>query len=460
MTTPLPLENPAPTPDSLWQTILNALRVRVSPQAYKTWLEPIQPTALDSSALRLTVPTRFFQDWIDENYISALQAALHAATGDDRRIILSVSATQRPTRRRKTTPHHHHSPSPSPARPHPQLPPLNPRYTFDHFIVGRANQFAQAAARAVAENPASTYNPLFVYGGSGLGKTHIMQAIGNHLLLNRPDLAVFYVSAETFMNEMISSIQRNDRLAFRRKYRGMDILLLDDVHFLEGKEATQEEFFHTFNTLYDSHKQIVLTSDRSPKEIKTLQDRLLSRFEWGLVTDIQVPDLETRIAILRKKSSADGIDIPDDVTTYIAQHVNSNVRELEGSLIRLLAYASITGQDISLTLARKLLKDHLFHNAKPLSIATIQQVVADHYGLQTNDLLGPKRTKTIALPRQIAMYLSRELTKSSLVDIGRRFGGRDHTTVMHACDKLRSLQSSDPTLSETLHAIRSQLQPS
>ena len=452
--TPEPQTNPPPAnADEAWNHILSSLQPRLSTQAFKTWLQPIRPLSLDSQTLHLAVPSRFFQDWIEENYMPSLAAALKSLLTDQHRITLAVDANHTPARPTDTRP-----PLPPFPTSAPSVPALNPRYTFDHFIVGRANQFAQAAARAVAEAPAKTYNPLFIYGSSGLGKTHIMQAIGNHLLQSRPTFNVFYVSAETFMNEMISSIQDNDRITFRRKYRGMDVLLLDDVHFLEGKEATQEEFFHTFNTLYDSHKQIVLTSDRPPKEIKTLEDRLLSRFEWGLVTDIQVPDLETRIAILRKKATADGIAIDDEVTEYVARNIKSNIRELEGSLIRLLAYASITGEDVTLSLAHRILRDHLSRQPAPVTIDHIQKAVAKQFDLSTNELLGPKRTKAIALPRQVAMFLARELTKSSLIDVGRRFGGRDHTTVMHACDKIRQIIEQDPHFGTTIDHLRRILQ--
>ncbi len=459
--TPDDATTPASPPplQTLWSEVAATLQQSMSAQAYRTWLEPIRPSALDDEALHLTVPSRFFREWIEENYLQTLTNTLRAVTGFHRRIQLTVD-DRRPSARPADPPPAPPAPSPrppSPPSPRTLSPALNPRYTFDQFIVGRGNQFAQAAARSVADTPAMTYNPLFIYGGSGLGKTHIMQAIGNHVRHIRPDLRVFYVSAETFMNEMISSIQENDRIAFRRKYRGVDLLLIDDVQFLQGKEATQEEFFHTFNTLYDSHKQIVLTSDRPPKELHTLEERLISRFEWGLVTDIQVPDLETRIAILRKKSAADGIDVEPEVTEYIAKHIKSNIRELEGSLIRLLAYASITGEDITLALTQHVLRDNLIPQSRPLTVADIQKKVCQHFGLPLSDLLSPKRTKAIALPRQVAMFLARELTNASLIDLGGQFGGRDHTTVIHACGKIRDLLDTDPELAATIRQLRSSL---
>jgi chromosomal replication initiator protein len=311
-------------------------------------------------------------------------------------------------------------------------------------VVGGSNKFAHAAARAVAENPAHSYNPLFIYGGVGLGKTHIMQAIGNQVLGTKPELRVCYVSAEKFMNEMIYSIQHGSTIAFRNKYRGMDVLLIDDVQFLAGKESTQEEFFHTFNSLYDAHKQIVLTSDRPPKDIPTLEERLVSRFEWGLVTDIQAPDFETRVAILRKKAEGEDLEIPDEVFHMIAEAVKANIRELEGSLVKLIAFSSVTGQEITRELAGEVLKDLLVPEARTISVDDIKRVVAAHFKISPEALVSRKRTSAIAFPRQVAMYLARMLTNASLTDIGMAFGKRDHTTVMHACDKIGEKVRTDP----------------
>ncbi|MGQ0722123.1 MAG: chromosomal replication initiator protein DnaA, partial [Candidatus Eiseniibacteriota bacterium] len=343
------------------------------------------------------------------------------------------------------------------AGPPRQAPPLNPKYIFDTFVVGKSNQFANAAALAVAQHPAVTYNPLFIFGGSGLGKTHIMQAIGNQILRTRPDTLVHYASAENFMNEMIGAIQGGQTWDFRNKYRKIDVLLIDDIHFLQGKESTQEEFFHTFNALHGAHKQIVLTSDRPPKEIPTLEERLVSRFEWGLVTDIQAPDLETRIAILRKKAEADRLQIRDDVMEFIASNVRSNIRELEGSLIRLLAFSSLTDSEIDVDLAREVLKDFLKHSDKVISIEHIQRVVADHYGIPEEAMKVRKRTSSLAFPRQVAMYLARELTSMAYSEIGSRFGGRDHTTVMHACEKITEAREQDPEIRRVLQRLFSTL---
>lgn len=327
---------------------------------------------------------------------------------------------------------------------------LNPRYTFDHFVVGKSNQFANAAALAVAQHPGEAYNPLFIFGGSGLGKTHVMQAIGNRILEQNTQSIVHYTSAENFMNEMISAIQSGDTVSFRNKWRKIDVLLIDDVQFLQGKESTQEEFFHTFNALYNAHKQIVLTSDRPPKEIPTLEERLVSRFEWGLVTDIQPPDFETRIAILRKKARDDSLEIPDDVLELIASNVRSNIRELEGSLVRLLAFSSLADQEIDVSLAKEVLKDFLKEPARIITVEQIQKVVSDYYGIPEEGMKVKKRTSSLAFPRQIAMFLSREMTDHSLSEIGNRFGGRDHTTVMHAYEKITKARDEDAELRRIL----------
>ncbi len=316
---------------------------------------------------------------------------------------------------------------------------LNPKYTFDTFVIGSGNRFAHAASLAVAEAPAKAYNPFFIYGGVGLGKTHLMHAIGHYVLEHNPNAKVVYLSSEKFTNEFINSIRDNKAIDFRNKYRNVDVLLIDDIQFLAGKESTQEEFFHTFNTLHEESKQIVISSDRPPKEIPTLEDRLRSRFEWGLITDITPPDLETRIAILRKKAKADGLDIPNEVMLYIANQIDTNIRELEGALIRVVAYSSLVNEDMTPELAAAALKD-IIPNAKPrmISILDIQKAVGEHYNIRLEDFTAKKRTKSIAFPRQVAMYLSRELTDFSLPKIGEEFGGRDHTTVIHAHEKISS----------------------
>jgi len=421
------------TAGDLWLRALELIREETEQQSYQTWFEPTRGVELTDGSLAVEVPNRFFADWLEEHYTSLIARALTEAAGRELLPAFRV-AHRRPDQyqpvstRRAATP-----PLTTAAADDCQL---NPRYVFETFVVGGSNRFAQAAAMAVAEAPASTYNPLFIYGGVGLGKTHMMQAIGNYVRERKPGLSVYYVSSETFMNELITAIQRGTTLEFRDKYRSKDVLLIDDVQFLAGKESTQEEFFHTFNALYLAHKQIVITSDRPPNQIATLEERLVSRFESGLVTDIQPPDLETRIAILHEKAELDGISIPNDVIHLIANSVTSNIRELEGSLVRLLAFSSLTGSEITVELAREVLREFLGRPRGPVSVTRIQQAVAEAYGIPVEKMKARGRASQIALARQVAMYLSRELTHLSLAQIGERFGGRDHTTVLHAHRKI------------------------
>ncbi|HLR71751.1 MAG TPA: chromosomal replication initiator protein DnaA, partial [Pseudogracilibacillus sp.] len=335
---------------------------------------------------------------------------------------------------------------------------LNPKYTFDSFVIGAGNRFAHAASLAVAEAPAKSYNPLFIYGGVGLGKTHLMHAIGHYIQEHNPEASVVYLSSEKFTNEFIHAIMDNKAVNFRNKYRNVDILLIDDIQFLAGKEQTQEEFFHTFNTLHEENKQIIISSDRPPKEIPTLEDRLRSRFEWGLITDITPPDLETRIAILSKKAKAEGLDIPNEVMLYIANQIDTNIRELEGALIRVVAYSSLVNEDIDAPLAADALKD-IIPNRKPraITVQMIQELVAEKYNIKLEDFAARKRTRSIAFPRQIAMFLSREMTDLSLPKIGEKFGGRDHTTVIHAFDKISEMIDSDSVLKGEIDEIKEQL---
>ncbi len=335
---------------------------------------------------------------------------------------------------------------------------LNPKYVFDSFVVGNSNRMAHAASLAVAESPAQAYNPLFLYGNSGLGKTHLMHSIGHFILDKNPDAKVLYVTSETFTIELINSIQNNKNEEFRNKYRNIDVLMIDDIQFISKKEGTQEEFFHTFNALYESNKQIIISSDRPPKEIKTLEDRLRSRFEWGLIADVQPPDYETRIAILRKKAERDHITVPDDVMAYIAKNIASNIRELEGALTRIVAFATLTNQDISIALAENSLKDIFSENAStPLTPDLIQQVVAEHYNIRVEDIQGSKKPKNIAFPRQVSMYLCRKLLDISLPKIGESFGGRDHTTVIHAITKIEKQLETDTALQKTIHQLEKEI---
>ena len=430
----------ATSADEIWKQVVVLLDKKIDRHNMETWILPAKALGIDEPYFTIGVPSKFFATWLEEHHSDIIRDALRQVSGRDFELRFSILSSDRPPPEATTDP----IPATAPRRSVIGTN-LNPRYTFKSFVVGGSNKFAHAAARAVAENPAHSYNPLFIYGGVGLGKTHIMQAIGSHVLSNKPDLRVCYVSAEKFMNEMIYSIQHGSTIAFRNKYRGMDALLIDDVQFLAGKESTQEEFFHTFNSLYDAHKQIVLTSDRPPKEIPTLEERLVSRFEWGLVTDIQPPDFETRVAILKKKAEADGLEIPDEVFHMIAEAVKSNIRELEGSLVKLVAFSSVTGQDITKDLAGEVLKDILLPETRTITIDDIKRVVAGHFKISPEALVSRKRTTAIAFPRQVAMYLARMLTNASLSDIGMAFGKRDHTTVMHACDKIGEKTRTDPS---------------
>ncbi|GJM44186.1 MAG: chromosomal replication initiation protein DnaA [Gemmatimonadota bacterium] len=462
----------------VWSGLLGDLSRQLSPQEIDTWIRPLRLAANgDPTSVRLEAPNQFHLQYVQDKFSPLLQVSIQSKLGPDSRVDIVLGNGHSSDAPVEEAPPAFTSAPVEPefdeyqsalsratkpvnaGAPQRESTPLNPKYTFEHFVVGKSNQFANAAARAVAEHPATAYNPLFFFGGSGLGKTHVMQAIGNHIRANgSPNTMVHYSSAESFMNEMIGSIQSGTTMAFRNKYRKIDVLLIDDVHFLQGKESTQEEFFHTFNALYDAHKQIVLTSDRPPKEIPTLEERLVSRFEWGLVTDIQPPDLETRIAILRNRAQDDNLEIPDEVLEFIASNVRSNIRELEGSLIRLLAFSSLTDSEIDLELTREVLKDFLKRPERIVTVEHIQRLVADHYGIPEEAMKVKKRTSSLAYPRQIAMFLSRELTKLSLSEIGSRFGGRDHTTVMHACDKIGTARDEDPQLRQILQRLTSTLQ--
>ncbi len=436
-----------PEASTLWLDVLQRLSQRTNPQSFKTWLEPTKASSLTDGQLVIEVPNPFFADWLEEHYLDSINECVEACLG--RRVNISFQAADILGSRI--------------SRPQPDVQPaahystaetfLQERYTFENFVVGKGNQFAHAAALAVSKAPATAYNPLFIYGGVGLGKTHLSQAIGNMVLHTRADLRVYYTAAEKFMNEMIYAIQNRSTINFKNKYRCLDLLLIDDIHFLADKESLQEEIFHTFNSLYDAGKQIVVTSDRPPREIPTLEERLISRFQWGLVVDIQPPDLETRIAILKAKTISEGVMLPDDVLFHIANNVKSNIRELEGCLIRLLAFASLTGSTVDLETAREILRDILGVQKSRITIERIQKAVADYYDLSEESLRGKRRTASVALPRQIAMYLSRDLTGLPLKEIGAKFGGKDHTTVIHACEKVRKILRTDAGLRKTIEQL-------
>jgi chromosomal replication initiator protein len=427
-----------PTAESLWSDLSRRLRETLNESTYTTWFGDSGPGQLDADAFQIVVGNDFTREWIEGHFLGLIKAAARDALGREVRVTIAVRDVDRAvaatTEQRES------------AVPAESQAGANPKYTFDNFVIGSSNRFAHAAALAVAEAPAQAYNPLFIYGSTGLGKTHLLQAIGAYVSEHSRRWTTRYVTSETFMNDFINSLRDKRIEGFKQRYRTYDVLLVDDIQFFEGKERIQEEFFHTFNSLYEAGRQIVISSDRPPKEIATLEDRLRSRFEWGLITDIQPPDLETRIAILRKRVTTDGIAIPDpEVLTFIAGRVASNIRELEGALTRVLAFSSLTGLPLTVDLAEQVLRD-LFpggEGTSEVTIGKIQDAVSERFGLSIPELCSPRRSQAVAYPRQVAMYLSRELTDASLPKIGKEFGGRDHTTVMHANAKITRLISED-----------------
>ena len=424
------------TAETLWNEVAGRLKGALNETTYRTWFAEAEGQDLSDDAFVLAVPNDFTREWIEGHFLGLIGAALRDVTGQERRVGLTISERRPPEAPTATR-----EPPPRGA----QDGGMNPKYTFDLFVIGSSNRFAHAAALAVAEAPAQAYNPLFIYGGTGLGKTHLMQAIAQYVGEHSSDLSVRYVTSETFMNDFINSLRDKRIEGFKQRYRTYDLLLVDDVQFFEHKERIQEEFFHTFNTLYEAGSQIVMSSDRPPRDIATLEERLRSRFEWGLITDIQPPDLETRIAILRKKVKTDGIHVPDpQVLSFIASRISTNIRELEGALTRVVAFSSLTGRSLSVELAEDVLKDVFPQGeAVEVSIHRIQELVSERFQLTLDELCGDKRSQNIVYPRQVAMYLSRELTDSSLPKIGKEFGGRDHTTVIHATSKIARLIRED-----------------
>jgi chromosomal replication initiator protein len=458
-------------PSEIWERLLTRARQVLPEQTFRTWLEPAEPTTFHDGLLTVVVPDQFSADWNDSKHTELLASFAPVAVGHPVRIQFRISEerakraqldifVQQPAQQVTPTPQQKSAIS----------APLNPRYTFEQFVIGKSNDVAAAASQAAAQAPGKVYNPLFIYGETGLGKTHLMQAIAHELLRRTPSLRLAFVGTEQFTNDFVSAIQGGQMHDFRRRYREIDLLLVDDVQFLKGKESTQEEFFHTFNAIYEAGRQIVLTSDRPPKEIPGLESRLVSRFEWGMVANVDSPDLEHRIAILKKKASLDHLEltIPDEVIEFIAQHVKSSVRELEGSIIKLLAYASLKHREISVELAREALRDKLrssaatsdFPDVPPTSItvATIQQVVAREWGVTPDGLRSKTRTKQLTVPRQVAMHLCRELLALQLVEIGNAFGGRDHSTVIHSLDKVAEDAASNPEFAERVRRMRGMLE--
>jgi chromosomal replication initiator protein len=444
--------------ENLWKDVLEDLEGSLPPHTYSTWILPIHPLKVHDGRLILQVPNKFFVDWLQDNAFPALiRQSMERRGRPGLELDFVVEKEDRPYLRRTQPARARHEAAPPDWPEKARRLGLNPKYTFDSFVVGSSNQFAHAACLAVAEKSPRTYNPLLLYGGVGLGKTHLLNAIGNFKLATYPNTRVCYVHSESFMNELIQALGAKKMPEFREKYRRMDILLMDDIQFISGKERTQEEFFHTFNALYESHSNIVVTSDKFPKEIPGLEDRLRSRFEWGLIADIQPPDLETKIAILQKKAEIESIVLPYEVALFLAKNFSSNVRELEGSLVRIAAFASLTHNPVTVDLAKEVLKDFIRDTGRDVTPERILKAVAQHFHVSLPDLKGQRRTKGLAHPRQIAMYLCRELTSSSFPEIGQKIGGRDHSTVMYGCSKIASSLSKDPELRSAIETLRNTL---
>lgn len=435
----------------LWEKTLKIIKGELTEVSFNTWIKSITPISISKDIIRFGVPNQFTKEILENRYKDLIINSLKIITTKKYDLVFSVISEEtidiEETSERTVTKDSSNNPDDTSTM-------LNPKYKFDSFVIGNSNRFAHAACLAVAEAPAKAYNPLFIYGGVGLGKTHLMHAIGHYILENNPKAKVVYVSSEKFTNELVNSIKDDKNVEFRTKYRNVDVLLIDDVQFIAGKERTQEEFFHTFNELHENNKQIILSSDRPPKEIPTLEDRLRSRFEWGLIADIQPPDFETRIAILKKKADVEKLDIPNEVMVYIATNIKSNIRELEGALIRIVAFSSLTNKEISIDLASEALKDIISNKQnKQITIELIQDVVASYFNIRIEDFKSSRRTRNITYPRQIAMYLCRKLTDMSLPRIGEEFGGRDHTTVIHAYEKISGALKEDEELKYTIKEI-------
>jgi len=444
---------------SIWLKIREVIKKELgNDQAFNIWFGPIRFISAEGDLVTLEVPNKFSMDWLISHYLSLISASVSRVLGRDFRVEFKVAEPGAAEATVKAEEPKRELKFPWPfARERQDAAKeigLNPKYTFDSFVVGPSNQFVHAASLAVCDSPAKAYNPLFIYGGVGLGKTHLMHAIGQRVVQKYPKSRILYITSEDFTNELIGAIQTRTTLKFRGKYRNVDVLLIDDIQFIAGKESTQEEFFHTFNALHDAHKQIIVSSDRPPKEIQSMEERLVSRFSWGLVTDIQPPDFETRIAILKKKSEKETIALPDDVLYFLGEKIRSNIRELEGALIRVVAFAKLIGRDVSVDLVKEVLKDMIVEGEKRVTIDLIQKRVCEYFDIKLSDMKIKKRSRGIAYPRQIAMYLARQLTDYSLPEIGEYFGGRDHTTVIHACDKIEDDIKVKKGLSDLIERLR------
>ncbi len=450
-----PMNNPATSGDllGLWERALSSISGSVKPHNYDLWLRPIRCTGASDGRIQLQAPNRFVREWFEENYLAVILDVFRAESGREWNVVFEELGTPEPAP--NADDQGTRSPAVQRAPPHPTL---NPRYLFNRFVAGRSNQLAYSAARAVAETPGLKWNPLFIYGDAGLGKTHLCQAIGHEIHLRSPSMRITFASAERFMNEFISSLGSHSMEEFRHRYRETDVLLIDDIQFFGGKDRTQDEFFFTFEALYEARKQIVLTSDRKPADIQDLTDRLKTRFEQGMIADIVMPDLETKIAILHKKAETDAIALPDDAALVLAQAIRSNVRELEGVLLRVAAIASLSGVPITVDLARQTLATLKRQTAESISVESVQKAVATYYDVKVSEIRGPKRDKRISLPRQVAMYLARRLTAASYPDLGQRFGGKDHSTVISACQKIDRLVHTQSAFRSVVEQLERNIQ--
>jgi len=442
-----------PTPDNIsmnaWQEILSYLKTRVNTQSYQTWLRPTRFSHVSEDHIVVRVPNREFQDWIEENYGSLINDSLQLLNLGYHQVAYVLDEPGDKKSEGRTEPKAVQGKLDFDSAAHQ----LDPRYTFDTFVVGSCNQFAHAAARAVAQTPSKMYNPLFLYGGVGLGKTHLMQAIGHQIKSQSKEMRLAYVSSETFTNEVINSLRYDRMVSFREKYRNVDILLMDDIEFIAGKERTQEEFFHTFNALYQAQKQVVISSDCAPKEISSLEERLRSRFAWGLTADLQPPDLETKIAILAKKAEVLGVSLPPEIAEFIASHIKSSIRDLEGAMTRVIAYCSLTEEPVSLATTQQILKNVVDLDEHRISIENIQRLVCKEFGITLTQLKSKNNSRSVSYPRQIAMYLAKRLTPTSLPQIGREFGGKHHTTVLHSINKIEELRKGDRDVNRLIHKL-------
>jgi len=446
------------TADRIWGTAQEHLRSMLSADTYNLWFAPLRACSQDNNTLLLEVANDFCEVWLKDNYMSLLEDVVAVASGRQLQVKFKIGSSAPPVAPADTTAARIKSIEAAAERALPQEPVFNPKNTFDTFVVGNNNNFAYAAALAVAQAPGKSYNPLFLYGGVGLGKTHLLHAIGHHVTVNKKGARVAYLSSEKFTNEYIDGIQNNQLVKFRKKYRQTDVLLIDDIQFLAGKERIQEEFFHTFNALHEGHKQIVLTCDRPASEIQNLEHRLVSRFEWGLVTDLQPPDVEMRLAILHKKTQLMGVELPDDIINFLANRIRTNIRRLEGALIRVASFAALTGKKLSVEVIEGLLREVLHEEGRhSVSIELIQKRVAEHFDIRLADMTSKRRPESIAFPRQIAMFLARQMTETSLTAIGEAFGGRDHGTVLHACRLVKDRMEVDANVRQVVSYLEKQL---